>query len=107
MTRQHYRRLFEYFAGSILLTLIAGCAASAPNYPAMLANSDRPEAERAPDAVRKPREVMAFYEVKNGDKVADLVSTRGYIPRYYRNWSAPTAWYSRPTPSPVRSSKNG
>ena len=83
MTRQHYRRLFEYFAGSILLTLIAGCAASAPNYPAMLANSDRPEAERAPDAVRKPRVVMAFYEVKNGDKVADFAIRRPWL-----------AWYS-------------
>jgi predicted methyltransferase len=79
MTRQHYRRLFEYFGGSILLTLIAGCAASsAPNYRDILVNQNRPETERALDAVRKPHEVMAFYGVKKGDRVADLVSARGY-----------------------------
>lgn len=57
----------------------AGCAAtSSPNYSEILNNTGRPEAERALDAVRKPHEVMAFYGVKRGDKVADLFAARGY-----------------------------
>lgn len=62
-----------------VVCFVVGCAAAAaPNYSAILNNSDRPEAERALDAVRKPDEVMAFYGVKRGDKVADLFASRGY-----------------------------
>ena len=64
---------------SLALMLAAGCAASStPNYADILANPNRPEVERALDAVRKPHEVMAFYEVKKGDRVADLLAARGY-----------------------------
>ena len=64
---------------ALLLTL-AGCAATraTPDYAAVLTNMARPENERALDAVRKPNEVLAFYGVKKGDKVADLLSGRGY-----------------------------
>src|SRR5258706_2985737 len=59
--------------------LVVGCAAtSTPNYSEILSNTNRPEAERAIDAVRKPNEVMAFYGVKRGQKVADIFSSRGY-----------------------------
>jgi predicted methyltransferase len=60
--------------------LIVGCAAtqSAPDYAAVLTNPARPENERALDAVRKPHEVMAFYGVRSGDKVADIFAARGY-----------------------------
>jgi len=58
---------------------LAGCAAtSTPNYGEILTNMNRPEAERAIDAVRKPNEVMAFYGVKRGEKVADIFASRGY-----------------------------
>lgn len=61
------------------LGFFAGCAAtSTPDYSAVLSNANRPAAERAIDAVRKPHEVMTFYEVKNGDKVADIFAARGY-----------------------------
>lgn len=64
---------------TLAISLLAGCAASsAPNYSDILTNIDRPEAERGQDAVRKPQEVMAFYGVKRGDKVADLFASRGY-----------------------------
>jgi len=56
-----------------------GCAAtSTPNYSEILSNTNRPEAERAIDAVRKPNEVMAFYGVHSGQKVADIFASRGY-----------------------------
>jgi len=58
---------------------LVGCAAtSAPNYSEILSNTNRPEAERNIDAVRKPNEVMAFYGVKRGQKVADFFASRGY-----------------------------
>jgi predicted methyltransferase len=61
-----------------LLALGSGCAASSADYNAVLTNTNRPENERQLDAVRKPQEVMAFYGVKKGDKVADLFASRGY-----------------------------
>ena len=63
-----------------LAWMLAGCAATRPaaDYSAVLRNSARPENERALDAVRKPDEVMAFYGVKKGDKVADIYAARGY-----------------------------
>ncbi len=63
-----------------LLTLMSACAtvATRPDYASILTNMARPEAERGLDAVRKPHEVMAFYGVRKGQKVADLYSSRGY-----------------------------
>jgi predicted methyltransferase len=58
--------------------MIAACATTSTDYGAILTNADRPENERQLDAVRKPHEVMAFYAVKKGDKVADLFAARGY-----------------------------
>jgi predicted methyltransferase len=57
--------------------LLSGCATT-QDYAAVLKNTDRPDNERALDAVRKPHEVMAFYGVKKGAKVADVFSARGY-----------------------------
>jgi predicted methyltransferase len=66
-------------AAPLILLLTAGCAAtSTENYSEILTSPTRPDAEKALDAVRKPNEVMAFYDVKNGDKVADIFASRGY-----------------------------
>jgi predicted methyltransferase len=62
----------------MLIIFAAACAASSPDYQAALTNPERPDAERKLDPVRKPQEVMAFYGVKRGDKVADLFAARGY-----------------------------
>ena len=71
--------LFIQVAWAFAGVLLAGCAASsAPNYAEILTNTNRPEAERNIDAVRKPNEVMAFYGVKRGQKVADIFAARGY-----------------------------
>jgi len=66
------------FLGLLLALVSAGCAATAPDYSAALSNPDRPANERELDAARKPNEVLAFYAVKKGDKVADLWAGRGY-----------------------------
>ena len=62
----------------VLIIFAAACAASSPDYQAVLTNPERPDAERNLDPVRKPQEVMSFYGVKRGDKVADLFAARGY-----------------------------
>ena len=50
----------------------------AQDFKAILANAERPDNERALDAVRKPEEMLRFFGVKPGDKVADLMASRGY-----------------------------
>jgi len=77
-------RIAKYFLhlNLLLLGLIASfsaCSTSqAPDFRAAVADSDRPASERELDAARKPAEVLAFYDVKSGDKVADLWAGRGY-----------------------------
>ncbi len=76
MRHSHFKMTIQMIF--VALTL-AGCAAtSTPNYNGILTDLSRPEAERAIDAVRKPNEVMAFYAVKPGNKVADIFASRGY-----------------------------
>ena len=73
------KRRLELSVCGLAAIFLVGCAAtSTPNYSEILTNSNRPEAERNIDAVRKPNEVMAFYGVKRGQKVADIFASRGY-----------------------------
>lgn len=66
-------------AAALVLGLAAyAISQSAPDYTAAVANPERPDNERALDEARKPAEVLAFYGVKSGDKVADLIAGRGY-----------------------------
>lgn len=74
----HVAKSLGSLARLFSLALLAACSASAPNYTAVLTNPDRPANERELDAARKPHEVLAFYGVKSGDKVADLWAGRGY-----------------------------
>jgi predicted methyltransferase len=64
---------------ALLLTLTA-CATTqtSQDFSSILANPERPNEERALDAARKPDEVLRFYGVKTGDKVADIWAGRGY-----------------------------
>ncbi len=76
------RRNLLGLSNSLLAILLGvnlvGCAATAPDYAAILTNPDRPQNERELDGARKPTEVLAFYGVKKGDKVADIYAGRGY-----------------------------
>ncbi len=62
----------------LLAVMLAGCAAASANYTSIIADPDRPQNERALDGARKPDQVLAFYGVKPGDKVADISAGRGY-----------------------------
>src|SRR5216117_912185 len=62
----------------LLLSSVMLVAARAQDFTAILANPERPAEERALDAGRKPEEVLKFFGVKPGDKVADIIAARGY-----------------------------
>ncbi|MGZ8444286.1 MAG: class I SAM-dependent methyltransferase [Candidatus Binatia bacterium] len=89
--------------GWMLLTLtmwgFAACATSLPNYSTIVANADRPANERELDAARKPSEVLAFYGVKGGDKVADLWAGRGYYTAILSEVVGPTGIVYTQNPS--------
>jgi len=82
-------------------------AQPSPDYAAAVANPERPDNERSLDEARKPAEVLAFYGVKSGDKVADLIAGRGYYTAilaqivgsqglvYSTNMSARDEWLNR------------
>ncbi|HKA54995.1 MAG TPA: class I SAM-dependent methyltransferase [Candidatus Binatia bacterium] len=76
------RRSFVLNGGLGLMTLALASAAvvsaRAQDFQAILANPERPAEERALDAGRKPEEVLKFFGVKPGDKVADIIPARGY-----------------------------
>lgn len=65
---------------ALTLSLVAWASNDlrAQDYKAILANPERPENEKGLDASRKPEEVLKFFGVKPGDKVADLMASRGY-----------------------------
>jgi predicted methyltransferase len=68
------------FLGLVSILVAAGCATtqSRQDFSSILADKERPDTETALDSTRKPGEVLAFYGVKSGDKVADIFAARGY-----------------------------
>lgn len=63
---------------AFLTTVFVAAVASAQDYQKILADPSRPQAERDIDAVRKPEQMLKFFGVKPGEKVADLMASRGY-----------------------------
>ena len=72
-----YERWFLFFAWPLIL-MACSTKQTSPDFAAVLANPERPAQERALDEARKPEEVLTFYGVKPGDKVADILAGRGY-----------------------------
>ena len=70
----------------------AGVAVAAvpANITAALADKARPAADTARDAARKPGELLAFAEVKPGQKVADFMMGGGYFTRVLSSAVGPT-----------------
>jgi predicted methyltransferase len=71
------------FAGAV-------SAAVAPEIAAALADPARPAADKARDEARKAAEVVAFAQVKPGDRVADLFPGSGYFTRIFAKVVGPT-----------------
>ena len=77
----------KYFAQTLLVGIVASCVtfgtSTAADWQAALTDPSRPEADRARDAARKPAEVLDFFGIAPGQKVADLLAGSGY---YTRIW---------------------
>lgn len=77
--------LFAAAASLAAFTNLPAHAESTP--PAYISNAvaaaDRPQADKAQDANRKPAEVLAFTGIKPGDKVVDLMPGSGYYTRIF------------------------
>jgi len=56
-------------------------AASQAEISAALANPNRPQADKDNDAKRHPAELLAFTNIKMGDKVSEIVPGGGYVTR--------------------------
>lgn len=61
-----------------------------PSYAAALADSARPDADKARDAARKPAELLAFAGVKPGQVVVDYIMGGGYLTRILSAAVGPT-----------------
>jgi predicted methyltransferase len=72
--------VLAFAAGLIVIGAPLAQAADIPPYVvAAVANPTRSEMVRARDAARKPAEILAFSEIKPGDKVGDLIPGGGYF----------------------------
>lgn len=75
---------------AVAATPIAAKQAPAPSYKAALADPARPATDRERDAVRKPAELLAFAQIKPGQKVGDYVMGGGYVTRLLAAAVGPT-----------------
>jgi predicted methyltransferase len=58
-------------------------AADAPYIAAAVNDSRRPQADKDRDALRKPADMLAFAQIRPGQKVADLIPGGGYFTRLF------------------------
>lgn len=89
--------------GALLLGL-APAVAQKPARPGIeqaIASSERPEADRARDANRKPLEVLGFAGVKAGDKVGDYAAGSGYFTRLFAAIVGPSGHVYASVPAPL------
>jgi predicted methyltransferase len=70
-------------AGGAIYAAPAEVSVSAPNIVAAVADSRRPEADRARDALRHPADMLAFAQIEPGDRVADILPGGGYFTRLF------------------------
>jgi len=67
---------------------------------------ERPAADKALDAGRRPDQIMTFYEIKPGMKIADIFAGGGYMTELYARIVGPTgAVYSQNGPFPEQFKK--
>lgn len=78
-------RKIAHSVAAVALALTATTAVAQSEVPAAIAaavaHADRPDADKARDAARKPAEIVAFAGVKPGDKVAEFLPGGGYYTR--------------------------
>jgi len=75
---------------------------------AAINSPDRPAADKALDAGRRPDQILAFYGIKPGMKIADIFAGGGYMTELYARIVGPSgAVYSQNIPFPEKFKKVG
>jgi predicted methyltransferase len=74
----------------IVLLLAVPARAQAPDYAALVAAPDRDPADKKDDASRKPAAMLAFLDVRPGQKVAELGAGGGYTTELLARAVGPT-----------------
>lgn len=64
--------------------------AANPTYAAAVSDAARPQADKDRDAERKPAEMLAFANVKPGEKIGELLPGGGYFSRIFSKAVGPT-----------------
>lgn len=78
------RRPRILLAAATLMAALAPCAVAAQvAWHAILADSGRPDADKARDADRKPAEMLAFAKVRHGQTIVDFLPGKGYFTRLF------------------------
>ncbi len=71
-------RIRVVLIAAALALVQAAAQAESASIAAALAHQDRPAADRAEDATRQPQQVLAFLDVRPGQRVMDAFSAGGY-----------------------------
>ena len=78
------RKVFPRFGSvAVAAALLLASPAHAQSDVAAVADTHRPADDTAQDALRKPAEMLAFSQVKPGDKVIDFIPGHGYFTRLF------------------------
>jgi predicted methyltransferase len=75
------KKLMTFWVLGIAVLLSQASIAQQPDLATILASTTRPQSDRDGDAARKPAEVIRFFGIERGDKVADLLTGGGYWTR--------------------------
>jgi predicted methyltransferase len=95
-----FRQAMQVLIGLFALGLPCGpvlANAEEDSIRAVLAAGDRPVAERAADAGRRPADMLALLDPKPGQRVLDVVAGGGYYSRLLAPMVAPGAVYAHTT----------
>jgi predicted methyltransferase len=86
-------------AAAVLVAAAAHAAPPIARIAAAVASADRPDADRARDALRHPAELIRFAGLKPGDSIADFMPGGGYFTRIFSNLVGPQGHVYAITPS--------
>jgi predicted methyltransferase len=95
------RVLAAALAATVMLATGASAASIPDNIAAAVADSSRPEADKARDANRKPAETLAFTGVKPGAQIAELLPGGGYFTRIFSKAVGSSGHVYALVPAPV------
>ncbi|MFC3711291.1 class I SAM-dependent methyltransferase [Sphingoaurantiacus capsulatus] len=84
------RRIALTLAVAFACLAVPASAAPSAAVTAALADANRPDADKARDAARKPAELLALANVKPGAKVGDFIMGGGYLTRILAGAVGPT-----------------